>query len=241
MKTLRSPTSVTPSLNSIPFLAAGADGSDRLLTDRQREALARIGTRERVSSRVRIYREDSPADSIYAVVDGAVKAYRELPSGKRTVNAFLFSRDLFGLAENGRYLNTAESITHVTFYRFPLVDLIPLIKRDADLQFQFLVKVTHELRESQRRAVLVGRRDAVGRLAMFLVAMRNHAGREPRNDGEIPLPMARTDIADFLGLSRETMSRATAQLERSGIVTFKDRRTARVLDTGRLTKLASAV
>jgi CRP-like cAMP-binding protein len=241
MKTLRSHTSVAPSLNSIPFLAAGVDSRDLVLTDRQREALARIGTRQRLSSRVRIYREGSPSDSIYAVVDGAVKTFRELPSGKRTVNAFLFSKDLFGLAEHGRYLNTAESITHVTLYRFPLEDLVPLIKRDADLQFQFLIKVTHELRESQRRAVLIGRRDAVGRLAMFLVLMRDHARRELRNDGEISLPMARSDIGDFLGLSRETMSRAAKQLERSGIVNFKDRHTARVLDAGRLTKLASAV
>ena len=60
---------------------------------------------------------------------------------------------------------------------------------------------------------------------MFLVAMRNHAGRERQKRRRDSLPMARTDIADFLGLSRETMSRATAQLERSGIVTFKDRRT----------------
>ena len=241
MKKSRSHASVAPSLNSIPFLAAGDDSRELRLTDPQREALARIGTRVRLAPRTTVYEEESPSDSIYAVVDGVVKTYRELASGKRTVNAFLFSRDLFGLAEQGRYLNTAEAITPVTLYRFPLKELIPLVKRDADLQFQFLIKVTHELRESQRRAILIGRRDAVGRLAMFLVSMRDHGGREIRSDGEISLPMARSDIGAFLGLSRETMSRAAAQLQRSGIVTFKERHTARVLDAGRLTKLAAAV
>ena len=230
-----------PSLSGIPFLATGPDSRKWLLTDRQREVLARIGTRQRFSSRVTIYREDSAADAVYVVVDGVVKTYRELASGKRTVNAFLFSGDLFGLAEQGRYLNTAQAITHVTLYRFFLEDLVPLVKRDADLQFQFLIKVTHELRESQWRATLIGRRDAVGRLAMFLVSMRDHGGGGIRHDSEISLPMARSDISAFLGLSRETMSRATAQLERSGIVTFKGRHTARVLDAGRLTKLAAAV
>jgi CRP-like cAMP-binding protein len=229
---------LAPTLRGIPFEGGDAATHQTLLTDRQREELTRIGIRQRLPLRTKIYREDSPADSVFVIMDGVVKSYRELANGKRTVNAFLYSRDLFGLAQNGRYLNTVEAITPVTLYRLPLEKLIPLIKRDADLQFQFLVKITHELRESQRRAILVGRRDAAGRLAMFLMSMREH-GRGITSDREIPLPMARSDIGDFLGLSRETMSRAAAQLERSGIVTFKDRRIARILDTGRLAKLAA--
>jgi CRP/FNR family transcriptional regulator, anaerobic regulatory protein len=230
---------LAPPLRGIPFEGGYAATHQTLLTDRQREELTRIGIRQRLPLRTKIYREDSPADSVFVIMDGVVKSYRELASGKRAVNAFLYSRDLFGLAQHGRYLNTVEAITPVTLYRLPLEKLIPLIKRDADLQFQFLVKITHELRESQRRAILVGRRDAAGRLAMFLMSMREHGHRGVTSDREIPLPMARSDIGDFLGLSRETMSRAAAQLERSGIVTFKDRHIARILDTARLAKLAA--
>jgi CRP-like cAMP-binding protein len=242
MKRLRSHGSaLAPPLSGIPFLEAEAATPRHLLTDRQREELARIGTRQRLPAGTTIYREDSPADSVFAVVEGVVKSYRELANGRRTVAAFLFSYDLFGLAENGRYLNSTEAITHVTVYRLPLERLIPLMKRDADLQFGFLIKVTHALRESQRRAILIGRRDAVGRLAMFLMSLREQAQREVRNDREIPPPMARSDISDFLRLSRETMSRAAGQLERSGIVTFKNRHMARILDAGRLAKIAAAV
>jgi CRP-like cAMP-binding protein len=187
-----------------------------------------------------IYREESPAQWVFAVAEGVVKSYRDLPSGKRVVNAFLFARDLFGLAENGRFLSSAQTVTHTTLYRLPVEDLTALLKRDPELQFQFLTKVTHELRESQRRMILRGRRDAVGRLAMFLTLM---AGLNPTacTDCKISLPMSRSDIADFLGLSLETVSRAAGALERRRLVTFESRHLARIVDAAGLTKLAAAV
>ena len=108
---------------------------------------------------------------MFAISDGCVKCYRELPSGKRALAAFLFSHDLFGLAENGRYMNTVQAITNVTLYRVPTMELANLLKQDGNLQFQFLSKVTHELRCSQRRATMINRRDAVGRFAMFIALM----------------------------------------------------------------------
>jgi CRP/FNR family transcriptional regulator len=108
------------------------------------------------------------------------------------------------------------------------------------LQFQFLVKVTHELRESQRRAIVVNRRDAAGRLAMFLMMMRAHQQATGRHDRDVPLPMSRTDIANFLGLSREAMSRAAKSLQRRGIVRFPNRHLAQIIDAGRLASLAAA-
>jgi CRP-like cAMP-binding protein len=153
------------------------------------------------------------------------------------VGAFLFARDLFGLAEKGRYLNTAQSITRVTLYRLPLCELTALLKEDADLQFKFLVKVTHELRESQRRTILVNRRDAVGRLAMFVGLMGEQLEEpEPR---VVPLPMARSDIAAFLGLTAESVSRAAAELEERGLVAFESRHSARILDPTGLARLSA--
>ena len=114
---------------------------------------------------------------MFAINEGCVKCYRELPSGKRALCAFLFGQDLFGLAENGRYMNTVQAITNVTLYRLSLVELTRLMKHDGDLQFQFLSKVTHELREAHRRAILINRRDAVGRFATFIAMMGSRAAR----------------------------------------------------------------
>jgi CRP-like cAMP-binding protein len=188
-----------------------------------------------------VYREGSPAHWVFAVTDGAVKCYRDLRSGKRIVGAFLFARDLFGLAEKGRYLSTAQTITGVTLYRLPVGELSVLLKRDGDMQFKFLMKVTHELRESQRRAILLNRRDAAGRLAMFLARMDESDGGASPGSHVVPLPMTRCDMAGFLGLSPESVSRAAAALERRGLVKFEGRHTARILDPARLARFAAAV
>ena len=120
-------------------------------------------------------------------------------------------------------------------------ELAHLLKQDGDLQFQFLSKITHELRESYRRTILVGRRDAAGRLAMFLALMANRIAPGSLDDGEIPLPMSRTDIADYLGLSVESVSRAAADLERREIAVLEGRHRARVVDRAKLIKLAAAI
>ena len=235
------PAPVLSALRGLPFLGANLDEGMIVLTPRQREELIQIGVRLRLPARKMIYNENSEADSVFVVMEGAVKAYRDLPSGKRALSAFLFSRDLFGLAENGRYLNSTQAIVPVTLYRLSMSQLTLLLKHDAELQFQFLKKITHELRESQRRAILLARRDAPGRLAMFLALMAARTDRRIREDPDIPLPMTRSDIASFLGVSLETVSRAAAQLERRGMVEFRGRHVARVLDPLRLAKLASAV
>ena len=240
MKQPRAPAShLAPSPRAIPFLKT-ADSDIIALTPRQREELTQISTRVRLPARKVIYREETAAEWVFAVAEGAVKSYRELRSGKRALSAFLFPRDLFGLAEKGRYVNTAQAIVPVTLHRLSLSQLTLLLKQDADLQFKFLAKVTHELRESQRRAIMLTRRDATGRLAMFvaLMAARTDGGRRDR---EIPLPMSRSDIADYLGLSLESVSRAATELGRQGLVKFEGRHLARILDPPRLAKIVAAV
>jgi CRP-like cAMP-binding protein len=219
---------------------AGGGSEILLLNSAQREQLAQIGVRIRLPARMVIFKEESPADWVFAINDGCVKCYRELPSGKRALGAFLFSHDIFGLAENGRYVNTVQAVTNVALYRVPMMELANLLKQDANLQFQFLSKVTHELRCSQRRAIMINRRDAVGRFAMFLAMMAGPSS--VGTDGqEVPLPMARSDIADFLGLSLESVSRSASELERTGLVKFENRHLARIVDGARMAKLVGAV
>lgn len=229
-----------PSLRAIPFLKSTAESMVRL-TPRQREQLLQIGVRVRLPGRAVIYREGALSDSAYVVAEGAVKCYKHLPSGRRTLCAFLFSRDLFGLSEDGHYLNTAQAVSDVTLYRLPLEELAHLLRQDGDLQFHFLSKITHELRESYRRTILVSRRDAAGRLAMFLALMAARLAPGTLDTHEVPLPMSRADIADFLGLSVESVSRAAADLERREIAVLEGRHRARIVDRAKLIKLAAAV
>jgi CRP-like cAMP-binding protein len=229
-------------LKTLPFMAPGppADGAV-VLTERQRTELGRIALRLRLPARKVVYREGAPAVSIYAVAEGFVKSYRELPSGRRVIGSFLFPRDLFGLAQKGHYVNTAQTISPVTLYRFPLNELVAMLKQDGEMQFQFMLKVTHELREAQRRAILLGRRDAPGRLAMFVSLMADEPSSFSRETRVVSLPMTRSDMAAFLGLSLESVSRAAAELRRRGLIEFEGRHAARITDPIRLAKLSAAV
>ena len=229
-----------PSLKAAPFMATGTGDTVKLLTSSQRQELAALSTKVVVPAGRILYHADAIAAALYFCAQGTVKTYRELPGGTRRIMLFLFPDDMFGLAESGRYMNTAQAVVPSVCYRIPLQELNTVLQRDAGLQYQFLCKVTHELREAQRRTILMGRRDAAGRVAMFLMMLRKHVKPKTPKD-LIPLPMSRSDIAGFLGISLEAVSRATALLTKQGIVAFPGRHAARVLDMARLERLAADV
>lgn len=232
---------LTPHIDSVPFLKSGPTSEPTLLTDFQRRMLENIGERVHARARSVIYDAGDRADAVFVVIVGVLKSYRTLPSGKCAMSAFLFRHDIFGLAERGRYLNRVQAVTPVTLHVLPLDELIPLVKRDAQLQFKFLMKVTQAVRDAQRRSILIGRRDAVGRMAMFLLMMRRQHRLAVGNDWDVPLPMSRADIASFLNLTAESVSRAARALQQRGLVTFERRHLARILDPASLEKLAGAV
>jgi CRP-like cAMP-binding protein len=210
-----------------------------LLSSRQRSQIASIATSQQFPRGALIYREGSNAQSVFIVANGIVKSFRDLPSGKRRVMTFLFADDLFGLAQSGHYVNSAQTITPVTLYRIRVATLADTLRRDSDLAIQFLCKVTHELRGALRHTATVTRRDALGRVTMFLRMLEqdSHLGRDSR----IEVPMSRMDAGNYLGLSLEAVSRALSQLERSGIIAFEGRRNVRVLDRMRFDKIAAAL
>jgi CRP-like cAMP-binding protein len=227
-----------PSLRAIPF-GPGTGEAAGLLSSQQRSQIATIATSLQLPRGKLIYREGSNAQSVFIIANGIVKLFRDLPSGKRRVMTFLFADDVFGLAQSGRYMNSAQTITPVTLYRMRVATLVDILRGDADLAMQFLCKVTHELREALRHTVIVTRRDALGRVTMFLRMLErdSHLGLDSRID----VPMSRLDAANYLGLSLEAVSRALSELERSGIIAFEGRRIVRVLDRVRFERIAAAL
>ena len=237
--TKQSSPGLFPSLRAIPFMASRTGGGvTRMLTDKQRHELSTLATCVHVAPRGIVYREVSPATSIFICSEGAFKSYRDLPSGRRRVAAFLFADDLFGLAQGGKYVNTVQAIVRSSCYRIPMETLAAVLRRDAELEFHFLCKVTHELRESQRRSIIIGRRSATGRIAMFLHMLETNNASDPGAD-LIALPMSRSDIANYVGLSAEAMSRATGQLTKQGILKFEGPHAVRVIDRHRFRGLVA--
>jgi Crp-like helix-turn-helix domain len=124
-----------------------------------------------------------------------------------------FRGTLFGLAERGKFVYTTQAVTAVTLYRIPVNELKPALLEDGHLQFQFLVKATHEFREVQRQKVALTRRDAVGKVATLFSMLERQAGDVGVAD-TVAVPVTRSDIADFLGPSPEAVSRATREITR---------------------------
>ena len=226
-----------PALVAIPFLKTSGSGLVELLSDAQREQLVRSATVREFPARTVVYRAGARADSVFIVGSGVVKSYRDLASGRRRIALFLFARDLFGLAEAGHYVNTVQTITPVRVYEVKVDALTDLFQREPDIELQFLCKIVHVLRDAQHHAIMVGRRDAMGRLAMLLHMLQRQSSLR---GGRIALPMTRSDIANYLGLSVEAVSRASRRLERQGIVEFVGRHEVRVVDRLRFEAVAAA-
>ena len=228
-----------PSLLAVPFLQRAGSGPVQLFSDAQRQLLASHASVRVFPTRTVIYRAGAPAESVFIVGSGVVKSFRDLPSGRRRIATFLFPRDLFGLAEAGRYVNTLQTITPVRLHQLDVQALTGLFERDAALEFQFLCKAVHVLREAQHHNIIVGRRDAAGKLAMLIRLLeKQSAGARGQ---AVPIPMSRSDIGNYLGLSLETVVRASRRLERQGIVEFVDRHHVRIVDRRRFDALASNV
>ena len=225
-----------PSISAIPFHEASDGKITRLLSERERNLLARIAVTVRFARGEPIYHEGDRATFVYNVSSGVARTYRNLPDGTRALVTFLYPDDLFGLAEEGAYVNSADAATALTAYRLPVSALKNLLRRDPTLEWHVLVKLCHELREAQRHAIILDQQGAVARLALFL-QMLDRAEARDGGDDEISLPMTRSDIADYIGLSLAALSRSFRTLAARHLITFRDRRHLLIVDRARLQSL----
>ena len=202
----------------------------QLLSDDERARLAVIASIVRFAKGESIYRAGEPVGAVYNIISGVVKAFSTEDNGSEHIHAFLFADDLFGLADEGRYVNSAEAVTPVTAYQLPTAKLQSHLRKDAGLEFRVICKLCQELRQAQRHAFLISRRDALPKLAMFLQLLEDlQAGRgEPIN--EIHMPMDRTEIAEFVGMSLAAVSRSFKKLAAGGVIELRNRRHVKVKD-----------
>ncbi len=207
-----------PSIRAIPF---GNGPAVLRLSASDREHLASIATMMRVTAGTILCRRGEEAKAIYSIVSGTMAAYRERSDGTRRVMGFLFAEDIFGLANRGIYVNNVKAVTPATVFRFPTESLTALLTRDAGLQFRFLCKATHILRETQRQAIMLTRRDPVERVAMFLAQLEDAQAEKRHPQEPIELPMTRQDIADYVNLTVGSIAGALDALEQRGLIQRK--------------------
>ena len=227
-----------PAIHGADPWAASAGKMRQLLSAEERTRLAVLASIVRFNKGEEIYHEGQRADAVFNIISGVVKAYKTAPDGGEHITAFLFPDDLFGLSEEGRSTNSTKAITAVTAYRLPVSALRSRLLRDAGLEFNVICKLIHELRETQRHAFLLARRQALSKLVMFLQLLEHLQAARGERTTEIYLPMKRSDIAEYLGMSLEAVSRAFRNLTTRGIIKSRDRQHLKIMDRSTFDKIA---
>jgi CRP/FNR family transcriptional regulator, nitrogen fixation regulation protein len=160
-----------------------------------------------------IFGENEPADYLYKVVSGSVRTYKILSDGRRQIGGFYLPGDIFGLQFAEEHSLSAEAVTDAKVLVVKLSALNSLAGRDAAVARQLFALTSRELRRMQDRILLLIK-SAQERVASFLLEM---AARLPAGNA-IELPMSRQDIADYLGLTIETVSRTLTSLESAAAI-----------------------
>jgi CRP/FNR family transcriptional regulator len=217
-------------------VSEGGEKSRQLLSREERANLAVMASIVRFEKGAEIYRQGEDAKAVFNIVDGVVKAYKVKPDGGKHIAAFLFADDVFGLAETGHYTNSTQAITPVTAYRLPVKALRGRLGKDAGLQFKVICKLCHELRQAQRHAFLLTQRRAVTKVALFLQMMGNLDGES--DSAEIYLPMSRSDIGDYVGMSLAAVSRAFHALSARGVIEIDGHHAVKITNPAAFNKLA---
>ena len=191
-------------------------------------------------SGLEIFSEGEDAQFVYAVNQGVVRVVRHAENGQRQILAFMIPGDLFGLPEDGTYANTAETVSAVRLYRVPWVRLVQRMNEEPQLQLNLLTRVAHDLHEAQRWIMILGQQSTIQRLASLLLDFVRHPEFYNERNGQLRLPINRSDVADYLGIARETVGRAITSLERDGLVRRIGPKTMQILDIAGLRAIQPA-
>lgn len=165
-----------------------------------------------------LIRQGDAAQHVFNITTGSVRVYKLLSDGRRQIIGFLFAGDLLGLATGETYVFSAEAIEPTTACRFRKNDYRALIRDTPALEAVLLERANHELAAAQNHMLLLGRKTAIERVATFLLDQPAHDPARPSLTDHIRLPMTRSEIADYLGLTIETVSRILTRLKTMGVI-----------------------
>jgi CRP/FNR family transcriptional regulator len=201
--------------------------------------LDRISQVRNFPARTMLFDQGALAGSVFNVTEGIVRLYKSLPDGRRQIVGFALPGDFLGLALMDRYGVAAEAVTPVKVCRFARSAFLLYVDGKPHLLRRLHEFAGHELSLAQDQMLLLGRKTAEEKVAAFLLNLQARYGRIGANSVTVPLPMSRQDIADYLGLTIETVSRTLTKLAKDkALVVVPDG--VRLLSAARLNHLAAA-
>jgi CRP/FNR family transcriptional regulator, anaerobic regulatory protein len=175
--------------------------------------LDRLGRRVHFTSHETVFAQEELTTSFYNLLEGVMRLYKLLPDGRRQIVGFALAGDFLGIATSTCHSFSADAVGPVAVCRFSRTSFAQFIEDKPHLLRRINELVIRELGQAQDHMVLLGRRSAEEKVASFLIGWRVRLARLGDATNTLPLPMGRQDIADFLGLTIETVSRTLTKLE----------------------------
>jgi CRP-like cAMP-binding protein len=192
-----------------------------------------MGTRISYARNVEIFGEGEPAEYLYKVVSGSVRSCKILDDGRRQVTGFHMAGEIFGIELDEEHQFSAEAVNDAVVLVVKRSAIIGLAARDANIGGELWAMTARELQRVQDHMLILGCMSAKQRVAAFLLRMALHSSR----GDEIELPMSRQDIADYLGMTVETVSRTMTQLEKDTAINLASSRRIVLRNRAALTTL----
>lgn len=185
-----------------------------------------------------LFWEGDVAEDVFQVVRGCLRLYRMMSDGRRAVTGFMFAGEILGVSFKDRYLFTTEAVTKVKLRRFPRTQMHATLARTPKLTGELLATACDEFSSAQDQMLLLARKTALERIANFLVIVAKRTTPAIRPGDEIELPMSRLDIADFLGLTIETVCRILTKLKSEGLIALRSPHRVALIELAQLFRLA---
>lgn len=189
-----------------------------------------------------LYRANEPFHAVYAVRSGAVKATTLTDSGSEQITGFYLPGEVVGMdgiAED-RYTNSVIALETSSICEIPFHRMEDLSLQIPSLQRHFFQLLSREITQDQQMIALLNKSSADTRLAAFLLSFSSRHSRRNLSATRFTLPMSRTDIGNFLGLTIETISRVFTRLQQRGVITA-ERKDINIVDIKALTALANQI
>ncbi|MDQ7250486.1 helix-turn-helix domain-containing protein [Dongia sedimenti] len=199
------------------------------------EAPFGLGVVLRLKPNETLFSEGDAAASFYQIKEGVIRSFRMMIDGRRQIISFSQPGDYLGLEWEGDRAMTAEAIIDTAVVSYPRRHLEGRATADVRVQNRMMAVLFGGLHNAQEHLVMLGRQTAMEKLGWFLVRL---ARSSRMNNGALALPMNRTDIADYLGLSMETVSRGFSLLTREGYIALPDAHQVCIRNFKRLDALA---
>lgn len=208
------------------------------LDDGDLAALEAIMTSKKLDTNEMLVEEGEPKLRVYSLTSGMLRIYTSLPDGRRQIAGFLFPGDFLGLADDEVYSLSAEAVVPSALCAFSAKEMERLMERFPKLKERLYQMTRLALRTARDNQLVLGRLAPVEKLASFLLVLSARAEKRGEKPNPVHLLMNRTDIADYLGLTIETVSRSFTKLKTQGLIQLRDANTVEILSRRSLTVVA---